>query len=147
MRYVACVVLASITVGIPACINGDRGHPTDKPAPEPMSDLRAPVEVAADEGYVGVLVPSDTAEITAPFTTDVVEYKVKLGEHVEIGDVIALLDEGPVREQLAIAQAELKAAKATVGQAAASRNAAKAALRREKQGLRDSVSSRADVEN
>lgn len=116
-------------------------------APEPLADLRVAPEAEVEAGYIGVLVPSESAEITASVTTDVIEYKVKLGEHVEIGDVIALLDEAPVREQLEIARAELRASKAAVSQAAASRNAAKAALRREKAALRDQVASKADVAN
>jgi RND family efflux transporter MFP subunit len=142
MRYLMWIAIAAA-----GCGSKDKVAAANQAAPEPLADLRAPVEAEADAGYVGVLVPSESAEITASVTTDVVEYKVKLGDIVAVGDVIALLDDAPVKEQLAIARAELKASRAAVSQAAASRNAAKAALRREKAALKDQVASKADVAN
>lgn len=147
MRYLMWIAIAAVAAAAAACGTKDKPAIANQPAPEPLADLRAPIEAEVEAGYVGVLVPSESAEITASVTTDVVEYKVKLGDHVEVGDVIALLDDAPVKEQLAIARAELKASKAAVSQAAASRNAAKAALRREKAALKDQVASKADVAN
>jgi RND family efflux transporter MFP subunit len=146
MRDVSRIAIAVAVAACAAvCGSNDQPPATNQPAPEPLADRQGPAEAEVESGYIGVLVPSESAEITASVTTDVVEYKVKLGDRVEIGDVIALLDEAPVREQLAIAKAELKASKAAVAQAAVARKAAAAALKREKIALRESVASKADV--
>jgi len=147
MRCLPWIAIAVAAACLAAgCGSKDQPAAPTQPAPEPLADRQGPAEVEAEAGYVGVLVPSESAEITAPVTTDVLEYKVKLGDHVEVGDVIALLDEAPVREQLEIAKAELKASRAAVAQASVARKAAQVRLRRAKQGMKDSITSKAEYD-
>jgi RND family efflux transporter MFP subunit len=118
---------------------------TDDKAPEPLAAKRTTPEVNKHAGYVGVLTARDVAEVTAPFTTNVDKFLVKLGDHVEKGTQLALLDEKPLLEQLAVAKAELKGSQAEVAHSSVSHSAAAAALRRENAGAKEGISSKADV--
>jgi len=140
MRFRAWITL----VAVAGCTSHDAA-PTTEVAPEPLAIAPTTTDKPKDPGYVGVLTPREAVEITAPFTTNVDEYLVNLGDHVEAGATLALLDEAPLQEQLAIAKAELKASQAEVAQASVSRAAAKAAMRREKAGVREGIASKADL--
>jgi RND family efflux transporter MFP subunit len=117
----------------------------DRPAPEPLAAAHVATEAPKRQGFIGVLTPRGVAEVTAPFTTTVVDFTVKLGDQVDIGTTLARLDEKPLREQLAVAKAALNASKAEAARTSVSRNAAAAALEREKAGAAQGVASKADV--
>jgi len=117
----------------------------DKPAPDPLAVKNVATEAPKRTGYIGVLTPREVAEVTAPFTTRVIDFQVKLGDQVEKGTTLAKLDEQPLREQLAVAEAELKAMKAEARHSAVSHGAAAAALQREKMGAKEGIASKADV--
>jgi RND family efflux transporter MFP subunit len=115
--------------------------------PTPIVSNERSGEVDRDEatGYVGVLTPRETAEVTAPFTSRVVSLAVKIGDTVKQGDVLGRLDDRPIREQLAIEKATLKSHQAQVAQASVEHSAAYARLRREQKAIKEGVSSQADV--
>ncbi len=132
---------AWILVVVAACKHGsdapaDPAAVSVQPTPMGHSERRATESEAV--GYVGVLTPRETSEVTAPFTSRVQKLMVGLGETVKKGQAIAVLDDRPLRDELAIAKAELKQASMVSG-AAASRYAT------ERQALKANVSSRADV--
>lgn len=134
-----------VIVAAAACAQ-DRSPAADEPTPEPLA--MTPTlqnDTARKPGYVGVLAPREEAVITAPFTTDVDQYLVNLGDVVDIGVALAKLDEAPLQEQIAVARAELKASQADATQASVSRAAAKEALRREQKGIKEGIASKADL--
>ena len=140
---------ALVLLVIVACRDRDaaESQPTE-PTIEPMAQAMRPSEpdINAEKlGYVGVLTPRESSEVIAPFTTTVVELDVKLGDRVERGQRLARLDDRPLREDLAIAQATLKATQAGVAQADIERKAAHAALEREQRALKENVVSQAEV--
>ncbi|HUS32514.1 MAG TPA: efflux RND transporter periplasmic adaptor subunit [Kofleriaceae bacterium] len=131
-----------------ACHGDTRERVDEKAAPEPLSvGKTTQTDTPKSAGYIGVLTPKDVVEVTAPFTTNVKQFQVKLGEQVEKGTELALLDRQPLEEQLAVAKAELKGSEAEVGAAKTTAGAAAAALRREKAGQRAGIASKADVSN
>jgi RND family efflux transporter MFP subunit len=91
------------------------------------------VEITAPETYVGVLLPSLMADLTPQHEARVVELKAKRGQIVKRGDVIVAFDLRPEQHELAIADAQLKAARAeaaaadTAWQAARTRSARRGA--------------------
>lgn len=113
--------------------------------PTPIVSNERRTSEAEDSGYIGVLTPRETGEVVAPFTSKVVSISVKLGDVVNQGDVLARLDDRPIREELAIEKATLKSHQAQVAQASVEHSAAAARLRREQKALRENVSSQADV--
>ena len=88
-------------------------QPTPIVSNEKLTDL----DRDQDQGYIGVLTPRESAELTAPFTTRVLKVAVKLGDTVQKGDLLARLDDRPMKEQLAVEKATLKAHQAQVAQA------------------------------
>jgi RND family efflux transporter MFP subunit len=132
----------ALVAGAAGCKSKETAR-TDELVPEPMAvEPTGEADVAPERGYIGVLAPREAVEITAPFTTNVDSYTVNLGDHVEAGTPLALLDEAPLREQLAVAEAELKGFRAEVTQAAAARQAAKRNVKEDKQGVRSGIVSR-----
>ncbi len=103
---------------------------TNEPTPEPLAELTSAnnvVEPEGPKGYIGVLTPKSQAEVVAPFATTVKELIAPLGEHVEAGAKLAILDDSPIRELLAKSEADLKGAQASQAAAAsAARTARKA---------------------
>jgi RND family efflux transporter MFP subunit len=120
---------------------------------EPPATLQSPTTAAKDKagiaeeasGYIGVLTPREAAEVPAPFASRVITISVKLGDAVKQGDVLARLDERPLKEELAIEKASLKQMQAQVSHAAVEHSAAAARLKREQKGFKENVSSQADV--
>ncbi|MEM9488112.1 MAG: efflux RND transporter periplasmic adaptor subunit [Myxococcota bacterium] len=69
-----------------------------------------------DRGYVAVLVAAEAVEVAALHDGILVEVRVRPGDRVSAGQVVARLDEAPMREALAVARGEREAARATVAQ-------------------------------
>jgi RND family efflux transporter MFP subunit len=124
----------------------------DPPAPaanetivEPTTRAATAVERTENErsGYVGVLTAKDLAEVIAPFTSNVSRLDVKLGDRVEAKQVLALLDDRPLREALAIAEATLRTSRTEVAQADVARKAAKSTADREQKAYDAGISSQA----
>lgn len=118
------------------------------PALEPVAASVATASQHGSEdvaGYVGVLTPRNSAEVVAPFTSTVAEVTVKLGEHVEKGQLLGRLDDRPLREELAIAHASLRAADADAAQARVAQRAAHSVLARERRAFEDKIVAEAQV--
>lgn len=113
--------------------------------PTPIVSNEKRIDTDDDPGYIGVLTPRETAELVAPFTSKVVAISVKLGDVVSQGDVLARLDDRPIREELAIEKATLKSHQAQAAHASVEHSAAAARLRREQKAIKEGVSSQADV--
>jgi RND family efflux transporter MFP subunit len=100
---------------LPACRGLERApagaDPTtavSAPAPRPAP---APIEL------VGVVTSARSEVVSAEFDARVLEVKVRGGERVKAGDVIAILDDRQLKERAAAAAAAEDAARAEVGRA------------------------------
>lgn len=99
----------------------DRKIDRNEPTPEPLAEATTPVaEPEAPTGLIGVLTPKAQAEVAAPFTTTVKQFFVNVGDRVEVGTKLALLDEAPLKEALTKADADVKGARASYASAAQS---------------------------
>lgn len=114
-------------------------EPVHSPAP---STTKTSPDV---DGYIGVLTPRSSADVLAPFTTVITELTVHLGDRVKKGQILGRIDTRPLREELAIADATLKARQAEAGQADVDHRAASTTLERERRAYADSIASMAQV--
>jgi RND family efflux transporter MFP subunit len=87
----------------------DRTAPPEAHDPPPPVTDRAP---PAPSGWIGVVAAAESADLAAGAPGEIVEVRVRPGDAVDAGDVIAVLDDVAAREALAIARAELSAARA-----------------------------------
>ncbi len=129
-------------VVLAACGRGDGGEPVGSGSaaePTPITRIERRAETAEASGWVGVLTPRETIEVTAPFTSKVEKLYVQLGEDVAVDAPLVLLDARPLKDELATAKAAYKEA-SVASAAAASRYA------REKRALKEKVASKADVD-
>jgi len=147
---VLAAALALAALGAAACGDPDRpgGGSGDRRAPQPTPVTRrdratAPLD---EEGFVGVLVPRDAYDVTSPLATKIERLLVKLGDPVEKGAPVAVLDDREPRERLALARSELLEGEAAVRQAIIERDAARAALARDQQALKSGIVSVAEVD-
>lgn len=92
----------------------------NEPTPEPLAEATPPAaeEPAEPTGFIGVLTPKAQAEVVAPFSTTVKQYLVGIGDPVEAGTKLAILDDAPLKEALSKVDAELKGAQAQYSSAA-----------------------------
>jgi RND family efflux transporter MFP subunit len=131
-----------------ACRGREPADPDRRGAPQPTPVTRrdrttAPLD---EEGFVAVLVPRDAHEVTSPLATKIDRLLVKLGDTVDKGTPLAILDDREPREQLALSRSELREGEAAVRQAVIQRDAARAKLAREQEALRSGIVSQAEVE-
>jgi RND family efflux transporter MFP subunit len=91
-------------------------------------------------------VPRDAYEVASPLATKIQRLLVKLGDPVEKGTPLAVLDDREPRERLALARSELHESEAAVRQAIIERDASRARLAREQQALRSGIVAAAEVE-
>jgi RND family efflux transporter MFP subunit len=144
----ALAALAALFVGAAAC--GERGRDdVDRgrvPEPTPVTRRDRGTAPLDEEGFVGVLVPRDAHDVVSPLATKIERLLVKLGDPVDKGTPLAILDDREPRERLALSRSELREGEAAVRQAAIERQAARAKLAREQQALRSGIVSVAEVE-
>jgi RND family efflux transporter MFP subunit len=120
--------------------------PNEDPILEPLAaQARSAAERSTSSGFVGVLAPRNSADIVAPFTSNIHELAIKLGERVEAGQVLGRLDDRPLREELGIARATLRAARAEAAQAEVASSAAKNVLERERRAFQNQIVAEAQV--
>lgn len=144
----ALALAAAAAAACAACSDRARPGPDRGRAPEPTPVTRrdrAPVPLD-EEGFVGVLVPRDAYDVTSPLATKIDRLLVKLGDTVEKGTPLAVLDDREPRERLALARSELLEGEAAVRQAITERDAARVKLVREQQALRSGIVSVAEVD-
>ncbi len=143
MRWAPALALAAAV----ACGDPDRDPDRGRaPQPSPVTRRDRGTAPLDEEGFVGVLVPRDAHEVASPLTTKVERLLVKLGDPVDKGTPLAVLDDREPRDRLALARSELREGLAAVRQATVERDAAKAKLAREQQALRSGIVSAAEVD-
>ncbi|RKH42938.1 efflux RND transporter periplasmic adaptor subunit [Corallococcus sp. AB050B] len=87
-------------------------------APVPAAQANAPGAPRARPGsapppsFLGVLVAAESVDLTAALEGRIESIRVRLGDRVHRGDVIATLDSQALQRELAVAEAELLAARA-----------------------------------
>lgn len=129
------VALAALVV---ACREGSHAR-SNEAVPEPLAETtHQTTEPEARVGYIGVLTPKEQMEVPAPFTTSVKKFLVNVGDHVDKGTPLVVLDDQPIREQLDLAAADLASARV-------SRGAAASALSTQTKAFRAGVASKASV--
>ena len=101
-----------------SCKKPEQSKPNE-PTPEPLAEeATQAVTTEAPAGFIGVLTPKSQAEVVAPFSTTVKSYVVNVGDSVEAGAKLAVLDDAPLKEALSKVDAELKGAQAAYASAA-----------------------------
>ena len=141
---------ACITIYLVACALACRADEAPPPDDEividhPNGPVRPDPGTAAPRGYVGVLTPREAAEITAPFTSTIRDLSVKLGDSVAKGQELARLDDKPLRQELAIAEAQLRTSQTAVARADVQQKSARAALERARTQLAAGIAAGSEV--
>jgi RND family efflux transporter MFP subunit len=128
----AALMIIAPVVGLYFAKREDRRPPPAKAlAVSPPSDAgsRAP-DAIPPEDFVAVLLPPQMADLMQRAQGRVTRVHVKVGQRVSKGDLLVELDQRDRQQDLRLAQAALKAAKAQAGAAgAAARGAAQLAKR------------------
>jgi RND family efflux transporter MFP subunit len=83
-----------------------RTEPSSRPRPAPPAP-----------GYVAVVVPVRSVDIAPPLTGELTSVLAWAGDRVAAGEVLAVLDDGRVRDELAITEAELRRQRAALRRA------------------------------
>lgn len=128
-----------------ACSSGDGSagaivDPVDRPAAAKLD-----AGARADRGYVGVIAARESTDVSAVFEGTLTEVHVRIGDKVKAGDPIATIENRNVREQIAVAQAAVRSARAAVAQAQVEVDAAKETLDIEEEAFGKGTSSRRDL--
>lgn len=120
------------------------------PADDHANNLRTATATIGDiESTVlasGTLQPSDQINVGAQVSGQVTSLKVKLGQHVKKGDLIAEIDATAQKNELRNAEASLKSLAAQMHAKQTALRQAKSTVKRQKQMLEQDASSRADYE-
>ncbi len=105
----------------------------------PQAQVTA-IAAAEQPAFVGVIVPAQAVVVAPEVAGELRAVHVRPGDRVEVGDLIATLDDRAAREQLVMARAELRSAQAAYSQADVGVAQAKRHLRTERslaaEGLR-----------
>lgn len=86
-------------------------HGSVEPAPRSTDAMGGHLSA----GYLGVVVPRQSADVSARFGALLVRVEVDLGDVVEQGQPVALLDDRALRDDLRVAEAALRSSRAAVG--------------------------------
>ena len=110
-RNAGLLLLSSLFLALDA--NGP-SWPADGPSrPQPGSRaINAPQQKVATgvtdaSGYIGVVFAYRTADVSSELTGVVKSYRIRLGDRLASGQTIASLESGPLRKDLAMAEAAL----------------------------------------
>ncbi len=87
-------------------------RPIEAPPPRdtPSTSLAAPEHealVAADSGFVGVVVSSSTVDVSSLQEGTILSVNARMGDRVSQGQIVATLESTDLRHELAMAQAQL----------------------------------------
>lgn len=142
------LVLGLAAIG-PGCSSAagsaDAGAP---PAAAPTQDA-APAGshrlVDEDPGYAGVVLPAVAVDVAPTYEGKLEAVHVAVGQTVAAGASLASFDPAAAREALAIAQAELRAAKGRAGEAAAASKHARRRLETERTLYAQGITAAAEV--
>ncbi|MCB9561765.1 MAG: efflux RND transporter periplasmic adaptor subunit [Kofleriaceae bacterium] len=140
-------VVAAIAAGA-GCRDDHRARPRGG-GPAVVADAGAAVEVvhdAAPASWVGVIASAEAVDVAPPFDGVIARVVVRPGDVVTAGQVVAELDERPLREELAAAKAALREARAGVGRTTVEVQSAQRRVQREEHAVADGTSARATLE-
>ncbi len=101
-------------------------------ATAPAGQVATVAAKEADAREVGVVVARESVDVPARIEGVVAEIKVGRGDDVAAGDPLAVIDDRPIREELAIAQAGARAASAELSRARVAAAEARNRYRRRK---------------
>ncbi|MGU7784861.1 efflux RND transporter periplasmic adaptor subunit [Burkholderia sp. PU8-34] len=102
---------AALLIGVALFVAACHPKDTDPPAPRPVVALPAHADgVAAARTLPGEIQPRYATPLSFRIAGKIVERKVRLGDTVKAGQVVALLDPSDVEKNAASAQAQLDAA-------------------------------------
>ncbi len=102
---------------------------------------------AAPADWIGVIASAEAVDVAPPFDGVIAEVRVRPGDVVAAGAVVAVLDERPLREELAAARAAIREARASVARASVEVQSAQARVDREARSFAEGTSARALLED
>jgi len=97
---------------------------------------------AAPPSWIGVIASAEAVDVAPPFDGVLAAVKVRPGDVVNAGQVIALLDERPLREELVAAKAALREARAAGPRVAVELASARHKVELEERAVADGTSAR-----
>lgn len=143
------VVITAAAIGASFLFRGSDGAPAAKPKgarATPVVAVEVVRETITHRGrYPGEL-DADTADIAAFYAGRLVAVRVRVGDTVKEGDVVAELDPVDAREQIAQARAQARAAAAERHRASVERDAAAAEVRRLEPLAKDKLISELEID-
>jgi RND family efflux transporter MFP subunit len=125
---------------VAAGCGGEPLPPVPYTAPAPIVVPPIAVGVDAGAGYVAVVAPVEAVDVAPAFDGILTAVLARPGDRVTAGQVLAELDPRPLREELALASAALRAAKASERQARVDVRDATREVKSEQRAVADGVS-------
>jgi RND family efflux transporter MFP subunit len=125
----------------------------DSDAPIAPLEAIAPLPPRTDDrpdekpGFIAVLTSKQLHDVVAPYTSASARLRVKLGDVVTQGQVLARLDDRQLRQELDTAKAQLRTARTEIRKAEVEVRSALEVQKRERDALAAGVSSPADLAN
>lgn len=104
--------LGSMGAAAPALASADENTSGGGPSPAPVVVDGAASRSDGTEPFLGVVVPSDSVQVSSRFDSRLDEIAVEVGQSVHAGQVLARLDTRSLREQLSAAEATLQGSRA-----------------------------------
>ncbi len=96
-------------------------------------------------GFIGVVTAQDSSEVSSKVGGELAAVHVRLGDKVKAGALIATIDDRHIREELAIATAAARSARARISQARVDVDEAREQLTIEKRAFVEGTTSRKSV--
>lgn len=140
---ISATILALLTI---VAVAKRANEPADVQANNLHTATVAIGEVESTVLVSGTLQASDQISVGAQVSGQVTSLKVKLGQHVKKGDLIAEIDATAQKNELRNAEASLKSLAAQMRAKQTSLQQAESTMKRQKQMLEQDASSRADYE-
>jgi RND family efflux transporter MFP subunit len=117
MRFFVAAMLAA-----GGCVNANARDPGETPAVETRHVSAAAIGHSTpppeDRGFIGVIVAHDSVDLVAKTNGRIQELVVRLGDHVVHDQVLARLDAKAAQQELAMAEASMRAAQAELDKTA-----------------------------
>lgn len=127
----ASVGFAAGLFGLPGCAERARSHPAEPAAPAIPVAVSAAARAPVERGYEasGTVRGRNTAVLTSRIMANLREVKVKGGDPVKAGQILAVLDDTEARAAVRRAEAELAAAQEARAEAEQAVRASEATMR------------------
>jgi RND family efflux transporter MFP subunit len=123
------------------------------PAEPPPIDAVSASPVVTDQSlaagpvhWIGVIAPAEAVDVAPPFDGVLADVKVRPGDVVVAGEVVAVLDERPLREELAAARAAMRETRARGPRIAVEIQSARHRVETEERAVADGASARVVLE-